>query len=230
MKLLFRTFLLSLCFVSLSANASKVRGEVWEKFYEKDGIELFRSQARQSGVIPFKASGVFAGDFLDYVSILFNHSKKPLWSPKLKSVTIHKQIATNQFILSEYYKTPWPATDREFLLKGSIEVLAPNRVLFRGENASEVEFARADHIVCDVKILNVLVESVPADQNNVPRTRISFEFNGDMKGWMPIWLINLIQKKWPLRFLEGIREFLKNNPRQDTPEFKNFKETYLDKL
>ena len=44
-------------------------------------------------------------------------------------------------------------------------------------------------------------ESVLAQQ-----TDISFEFVGDMNGWIPNWLMALIQKKWPFKFIEGLKE------------------------
>ena len=64
--------------------------------------------------------GVINADVVNVLKVLRDFDHKHLWAPKLKSVKIHQKINENEFIFSEYYKTPWPATDREFLLKGTL--------------------------------------------------------------------------------------------------------------
>jgi hypothetical protein len=89
-----------------------------------------------------------------------------------------------------------------FLLRGHVEFPSEKVILLKAENERDLSYAKAGHIICDVKILNLELREVGESQ-----TKITFEFYGDMKGWMPIWLINLIQKRWPLRFLLSLDEF-----------------------
>ncbi len=173
----------------------------WLKFYEEAGITLYRAGETASGLIPFKASGVFAGPLESYLMVLLHHDRKPTWAPKLKSVKVHKRIDSNTFIFSEYYKTPWPAADREFLLVGKVRFMGPNHVRLEAVNAQQKNLKDAYHILCDVKLLNLDLKKVSSN-----KTAITFEFYGDMMGWMPVWLINLIQKKWPMRFLKGLSD------------------------
>ena len=104
-------------------------------------------------------------------------------------------------IFSEFYKTPWPATDREFLLKGSVVYLNKNKVIFSASSIDDPELFNDEYIQAEVKTLEITLE-----KSNEQQTKITFTFLGDMKGWMPTWLMNLIQKKWPLRFIQSLRE------------------------
>jgi len=61
------------------------------------------------------------------------------------------------------------------------------------------------YVQADVKILDVYLEKI-----GETKTKITFEFHGNMKGWMPTWLMNIIQKKWPLRFIQGLRKRMKD--------------------
>ena len=187
-----------LALLSLTIHSSEVN---WIKFHEEDGVSLYRAPEKKNGLIPFKAEATFRGTKEDYLKILLSFSQKNQWAPKLKKAKVHRRPAPNQFIFSEYYETPWPATDREFLLRGRIDFPSEKVILLKAENERDLSYAKADHIICDVKILNLELREVGESQ-----TKITFEFYGDMKGWMPIWLINLIQKRWPLRFLLSLEE------------------------
>lgn len=182
--------------------------DIWNPIANIDDIQIY-SKAAKDGVLPFKANATINVNMEKVLYILKNHSTKHEWAPKLEKVTLHKQLSKNQFIFSEYYKTPWPATDREFLLLGEIERLSSKSVILKAhsidQEAKFKAFRSEDHIQADVKYINVKLDKV---SHNI--TNISFEFHGDMKGWMPLWLMNLIQKKWPMRFIQGLRKYSKD--------------------
>jgi len=186
--------LLALTQISLYAN--------WTLVHEEAGIKVFAGDYESSGVIPFKAIGVVNAPIHKVAEVIENDELKPDWSPKLKSVVVHERISDSELIFSEYYKTPWPAIDREFLLRGQIIRHNENFIEYIGKSVDN-SFKDLDHIQALVKKLNFQLKRI--DEN---RTHITFEFNGDMRGWMPIWLMNLIQKKWPLRFIQGLRSQL----------------------
>ncbi len=189
----------------------------WEKFYEEEGIELYRANQQVDGLIPFKAVAISDGSLEDYLKHLLDTKGRVNWAPKLDKISIHKKLSANEFIYSEFYRTPWPAMDRQFLLRGKVSFLDKNRIRLSAFNAGESEeFVSDDHIVCDVLLLNFELEKLGPSQ-----TRLSFSFFGDMKGWMPVWLINLIQKKWPLRFIQKIREQVKLNDAKDLSIYSN---------
>lgn len=204
--------IISLCLGLHSIHANEERA--WQKFHQEGVISLYRSQERDSGLIPFRASGTFEGSLEDYLKVLLHHREKPQWAPKLKKVDVHKQMTPNRFIFSEYYKTPWPATDREFLLEGEVQFVSNSHVRLIAQNSTELSYVSEDHIKCDVKVLNLDLKRVASN-----KTSITFEFYGDMMGWMPVWLINIIQKKWPMRFLQGLSSQVKAGKAYPTKEY-----------
>ena len=177
-------------------------GNSWVEIANEKGITIY-SRPSESGIIPFKAKGILNHNLQTVLKALKNDKEKPLWAPKLKSVKIHEKLSENEFVFSEYYKTPWPAYDREFLLHGEILKLSETSYHLKAKSLIEPTLMNDDHVQVDVKYLNVFLRG-----NSDGTTTIYFEFFGDMKGFMPKWLMNLIQKKWPMRFIQGLDRHL----------------------
>lgn len=209
MKFLF-VFIIA-CLSIFPSNASETSN--WKKIGSEDQITIYAKKAK-NGILPFKAIGNIEAEINEVLLILTNHRQKNLWAPKLEKVSMHSEFPqTNEYIFSEYYKTPWPATDREFLLKGKIIRESNDVISLKAfsveDNLEYSSFKSPNHIQAKVNYLNLKLIRLSSNE-----TQIQFEFHGDMKGWMPNWLTNLIQKKWPLRFIQGLREFhrLKDKP------------------
>ncbi|WP_417335321.1 START domain-containing protein [Halobacteriovorax marinus] len=174
----------------------------WTPIHTEDNINIFTREAEE-GILPFRATGTIKAPLKVVLETLMDMSNKNKWSPKLKSVNIHKTVNENHMIISEYYKTPWPATDREFLLEGIKEKISDTKYIIRAKSVVNQDYSSTEHIQADVKYLDVTLE-----YKNKNETKIDFRFHGDLKGWMPIWLTNLIQKKWPLRFIQGLNKYI----------------------
>ena len=175
----------------------------WTLVHEEEGINVYAGEYGKSGVIPFKATGLISSSVFNISKVIEDLDYKSEWAPKLKAVTVHERFSDNEMIFSEYYSTPWPARDREFLLRGKIIRHSEGDIEYIGHSIDS-ELKDHSHIQAIVKTLNFRLTKV---SDNL--TKITFEFNGDMQGWMPVWLMNLIQKKWPLRFIQGLREQVK---------------------
>jgi len=195
---------IALLFLSVNSFA-----DGWKQIANEDNITVFSKDAKNA-IIPFKATGIIHSSLRDVLEALKDTDSKNLWSPKLKSVKLHKILNQKEYLFSEFYKTPWPATDREFLLKGKIQKISNTMYEVSAHSIDNGKLANDDHIQAQVEYINIILEEVSPNQ-----TRIQFEFLGDMKGWMPVWLTNLIQKKWPLRFIQGLRRHLKTSKNLD---------------
>lgn len=196
MKNIIFTIVTFILLFSLSTHANE-----WKLISTQDNINIY-STSSKNGVIPFKASSTLDIPLNEVLDILTDYKSKNKWAPKLDYVKMHKKLGENTFIFSEYYKTPWPATDREFLLKGSVIQTSSRSYELRAHSIKDPLLRSEDHIQADVKFINLKLKSI-----SEYKTSIHFEFHGDMKGWMPLWLMNLIQKKWPMRFIQGLKKY-----------------------
>lgn len=184
----------------------------WSVISKEDNITILAKPAvSKDATLPFKASATIDADIETVTNTLRDFENKNKWSPKLKNVKTHEKISDDEFIFSEYYETPWPATDREFLLRGKLVKISDTEYEILASSVDE-KYKSPDHIQAQVNFLNLKMKEVAPKQ-----TQIEFEFHGDMKGYMPIWLMNLIQKKWPMRFIQGLRTHISKNEARTMP-------------
>lgn len=195
------------CILLLSTTLAFAKDQSWKEVFKKDGITIYGGK-KVAGLIPFKAVGQINHPIKDLVGLLNDYKSKHEWAPKLKKVTMHKQLGADHYIFSEYYKTPWPAYDREFLLEGKL-IQQGNQYIFDAKSTQDMSFADSSYVQADVRKLTLILTAVDST-----KTHISFEFFGDIKGWIPHWLVNIIQKKWPYRFIQAMDKRLTINQSQ----------------
>ena len=206
-KLVTMAWLCSMLICPLLAND----GGNWKVSKVENGITLYVKDAI-NGLIPFKARANLKLPIDQVAKVLMDFDHKHKWSPKLKSVKVHEQINEHQVLFSEYYKTPWPSMDREFLMHGRVEGVGSSEVTFSARSVSKesliTKYASDKHIQAEVFSLHLTLTKLGESA-----TSIAFEFRGDLKGWMPKWLTNLIQERWPKLFIEGLDAYAREQSR-----------------
>lgn len=185
----------------------------WQLIDSYEGVDLYRAQEIREGLLPFKAAAELDIPFQQIVMALVDTEQKQQWAPKLKSTIIHNQLSANRFEYSEYYTTPWPFEDREFLLTGTV-TYGKDRILFSGENSENTMLADDEHTLANVEVLEFAI--IPLSER---RSRVEFTFSGDMGGWIPDFVKTIIQKKWPVRFIQALEAYINGNPSLDTPRY-----------
>lgn len=219
-KLLKKTFFIVIFFLT----ASMVLADEQEWIYvdSVDGIDLYESSNEIKGLIPFKAKTVLNIPLDTIVMILADAENKTLWAPKLKKVTMHRKLSVNTFEYSEYYSVPWPFYDREFFLKGTIR-MEGDKVLFLAESSTNEHDVLPDHVLADVRILEF--SAIPVSDT---QTRIEFIFSGDMGGWVPKFAINIIQRRWPVMFIQSLSTYASSDRNYESDRYRILRKTVLN--
>ncbi|MCK9175900.1 MAG: START domain-containing protein [Desulforhopalus sp.] len=196
--------------------------DTWEKIDTIEGVTLFRSLQKSETLLPFKAVATLNVPYQKIVMALVDAEHKKRWAPKLKYVTLHNKISTSSFQYSEYYTTPWPFYDREFLLLGQVEY-KKDRVLFSARNSPDKTLADKKHLLANVKVMEFAIIPLSPDT-----TRVEFTFSGDLGGWIPDFVKNIIQKKWPVRFIQAMQSYIQKTPNLETPRYLSLQKTELE--
>lgn len=207
-KKIFRRRSLLLCFIILLnfiAQTGYCQESEWIFVEKKNGVSLFKNKEKIDGIIPFKAKTVLHIPHEKIVKALINTEKKSSWAPKLKKTKIHKTLAYNQFIYSEYYSVPFPFFDREFYLLGTIKS-ENGSILFTAENPGTNHKAAEDHVLVDIKKLDFKITPVSESLS-----QIEFTFIGDFSGMVPKFVVNIIQSRWPVKFIYALAEYIQKN-------------------
>ena len=186
--------------ISASIYASK-----WELVLEQDSIKVYSKGKNDSKLKAFRAEGIVHANIEKVLYTILDNHRRPQWNPKMDTVFYIQKIDSLSYHFAEWYKTPWPAKDREFLLLGKISADEYQNISLTASSNHNLNNASKKHLTATV---HSLVLNLKAIDNNT--TQLTFKFDGDLGGWLPTWLINLIQKKWPLRFIQGLRSYSNN--------------------
>ena len=206
-------------YLATQVSHADYRDDAWEHIGVYEGVNLYRAAHESGGQLPFKADAELQVPYESVVMALLDAERKPEWSPKLKSIVVHADISSNSFEYSEYYETPWPFKDREFLLHGTVEYRS-DRIVFFAANSKNLHLARADHLRANIRVLTF--EILPLSEQS---TRIVFTFSGDLGGWIPGFVKTIIQRKWPVRFIQSLRDYLAVNDLPETERYRSLQKT-----
>ena len=213
MKSFYLLFLAFIAITNFLVSSAYGLTTTWQFVASYEGVDLYRAQVEKEGLLPFKAIAELEIPFQQIVQALVDAEKKQTWAPKLKFTTIHNQSSTNSFEYSEYYTTPWPFEDREFLLKGTV-TYEKDRIIFSAENSTNISFADADHTLANVRVLEFAI--IPLAET---RSQVEFTFSGDLGGWIPDFVKTIIQKKWPVRFIQALEKHINEDPNLNTARY-----------
>jgi hypothetical protein len=201
--------------VCLAAGESQ---PLWVYESTDDGVALYHQQDAAEGLLPFKAVAELDSASEQIVLALLEAEQKPLWAPKLKGTTVHATLVANCFQYSEYYTTPWPFKDREFLLLGTI-TRQGDSIVFSAVDAPDRHFRDDNHVQANIHELTFAIIPLAAD-----RTRVEFTFSGDLGGWIPDFVQEIIQKRWPVRFIQALQGYLSDNTLEESERYRLLKQ------
>jgi hypothetical protein len=209
------TLLLITAFLVLTAEATycELTAE-WRLLAEEDNIRVLKKVEVDGRETPFKAEAEIDASVEQVLNIILDFERKPEWSPKCEKVTMIRKDSDFDYFVKEKYLTPWPVRDREFFLLGEI-IINRDGVIITARSDDPQGMADPECITAEVYELDIILNRLPDN-----RTEMVFIFQGDLKGWLPKWLNDLIEEAWPLQFMQGLRAQLKKEDINWCPRYK----------
>ena len=98
------------------------------------------------------------------------------------------------------FDLPWPISDRDYVYHVKASKQGEN-VYIAIKSATHSDAPGTVGVRAHLNNSNYVLE--PLGDN---KTKVTVEIHTDPKGLLPSWLVNLIQKSWPVKTLNGIRK------------------------
>ncbi len=188
------------------ANAPGVQGKrhdltlEWEFLDDEEGIEIYKGPADDEGTLPFRAVTTLDAPLQSLALVMVDYRRKPEWAPKLAAVRVLSSLSDRKYVFQERYDPPWPAQDRLFNCIGTISSEHPGNLTFTATNANDPSLDEDGCVTSDVQYSCIAMTALSDTQ-----TKVEFIFLGHLGGWIPDWLNNMLQKRWPKKFLLGMQ-------------------------
>lgn len=189
-------------------NISSAAEIPWKKIKENNDISLYVAKSDDSAIIKVKTSTIIHASVTTIQQILGNHQQRILWVPYLKQSKLLLSASATEQIEYAHFLAPWPASDRDFVYRMTLLALNEGTISYSMKSEASSLFPEFNSI-----IRAELIESQYSLYRLTPdKTRVDLVFHADLKGWVPVWIINIVQKTLPYRMLINLKNLAETMP------------------
>lgn len=174
----------------------------WVQVKESEGIQIYTQERSESPIV--MAKGIVIIDVKPKVilKVLDNNSSHPKWIPYLRESRQLQVISDTERLEYNLFDAPWPASNRDFVFRvKAIPSNHKNILLYSMKAELSPLMPEQKNIV-----RGMLRESTfKLTRLTSGKTEVELLFQVDPKGWIPNWIVNIVQRVWPYKVLKGLR-------------------------
>lgn len=178
----------------------------WQQVSDDNGIQVYTIDLPNTNIVKAKAIVQIKSSLIRIRQELDDIDSRHEWVPFLKHSKLIIVKSSTQRLEYSLFSAPWPASNRDFVY--SLELV----------NES------ADQLIYEMR--SVKTEAMPENENyirgeifesvytltkiNENLTQVELSYHADPKGWLPSWLVNIIQRVLPYKILRNLRQRLEH--------------------
>jgi hypothetical protein len=135
------------------------------------------------------------------LSVLADNEHRKEWLDRLEDSVVLERRGPYDYVVYQHFGLPVPISDRDYVYRGRAVKGAGGSVVLQMHS---VTHAKAPETV-GVRA-NLLKSKYVLTPLSAGSTSVVVEIQTDPRGWLPAWLVNLIQKSWPMKTLLALDE------------------------
>lgn len=176
----------------------------WEHVNREDGVEVYRKEVEGSPLVAFKGVTVIDAPLEKLLWVLADNEHRTEWVDLCAESRVLEQVSPFESVIYQRYSLPWYLTDRDYVYRA--------RATRTPDGVVTLVLSSCEHADAP-ETIGIRAELIESSYVLTPlgpdRTRLSVEIHTDPKGLVPDWLVNVVQKSWPVKTLAGIKEQVK---------------------
>lgn len=173
----------------------------WELVRDENNIQVYTVESGSSEIIKAKAVAVISSPLDDIKQILDNVEQRHEWVPYLLRSRIVETRSEVENIEYALFAAPWPASDRDFIYSVQVREYSPAHLLYVMKSIEMASVPENNSIV-RAELFESIYSLTAIEKNT---TKVEVIFHTDPKGWLPGWIVNIIQKALPYKIMKNLR-------------------------
>jgi len=176
----------------------------WELVKDESGIKVYIYETADNEIVKAKTNIILNASVERVKAVLDDIDQRNEWIPFLKISKALSKYKNNKRIEYSHFSAPWPASDRDFVYQIELTNASDEKLIYKMFSVDsdlkpyDERYIRAD-----------LYESIYTLQSlDSETTSVELIFHADPKGWLPNWIINIIQRVLPFKILRNLRNRL----------------------
>jgi len=182
----------------------------WELKNEEDGIKVYTRRVENSDIKAIKVECTIEATLSQLTAVLLDIPASHEWIYATKFCRVQKTISSSELIYHSEIDVPWPASNRDFIVRVKLEQDSITKKLtVDGENLPHYLKEQEDV----VRIMHTKSNWTVTPRNEY--LDIVFTLHVHPGGSIPAWLINLFATRGPMETFRNLRSQV------NKPEYKD---------
>lgn len=183
----------------------------WKLHSEKDGVQVFTQPVSNSPFKAVKAVGLVETSLSRLAYVLMDVKTTKEWVYGTKVCSLLKQMTPSDLIYYSEVDLPWPASNRDFIIRITLTQDPKTRVITIVAENMPKYVANKNGIV-RIQRSSGLWHITPVDKDHV---RVEYTLQVDPGGIIPAWLVNMVASTGPYQSFIGLRKQVKKEKYKD---------------
>ncbi len=194
---------IALLWIVISCPFAAIAADDWEEVSRADDLVVFRKVMKDNPIFAYKGEALVKAPFERVLSVVMNTERRTEWMERVVESSTKKIISPYEKIDLMITRVPWPMRGREFLFRSIFQIDAKGKkATLRLESIEDPKFPQDPDRIRGW-IQNATFELIATSDYT---TRVTAESHTDPKGWLPAWIINLVQRTFPRKTLGRLTE------------------------
>ncbi|MDH5581725.1 MAG: START domain-containing protein [Bdellovibrionales bacterium] len=207
MKILISTFILLFTITSTQASVP-----TWQQIKVKQGISVFKKEIPKSKLVAFKGEAIIEASAGKIIHVLKDNTHKKDWVDRLLKSEVLEKNSEYEQVMYQVFNAPWPVSNRDFVYRANLTRDTSGVITLHMNSIDHNKSPKTIGVRAD--LIKSIYKLTPIGPN---KTKLEVEIQSDPKGLLPKWVVNIIQRSWPLKTLQRIRNQVKKPFVRDIP-------------
>jgi len=174
----------------------------WKKINDKENVSVYSTEVHGSNILKIKAQTILETSLSHVQSILDNVEHRSSWIPYLQKCMIVEKSSNTENVEYSLFSAPWPASDRDFVYKITQTLSTESKAIYYMTSIQHPRKPEHNTIVrAELMESTYILTALSAN-----KTQVELIFHADPKGWLPNWIINIIQRILPYMILRNLHD------------------------
>jgi len=174
----------------------------WKQVRDDKGIQVYTIDVPNTDIVKAKAIAQIKSPLLRIRQELDDIESRHEWVPFLKQSKLIVVNSATKRLEYSLFSAPWPASNRDFVYSLELVKESSDQLVFKMHSVkTDVMPEYKKHIRGEI------FESVyTLTKINENLTRVELSYHADPKGWLPSWVVNIIQRIFPYKILNNLKK------------------------
>jgi len=185
----------------LSAN------QKWQKVSDDNGIKVYTISLPNTDIVKAKAITNIKSSLIKIRQELDDIDRRHEWVPFLKQSKLIILNSASKRIEYSLFSAPWPASNRDFVYSLELVKESSNQLVYKMHSV-KTDLMPENKKYIRGEIFESIYTLTKVDEN---LTRVELSYHADPKGWLPSWIVNIIQRIFPHKILNNLRKRIESS-------------------